>query len=181
MDLNRLLKGVVPSFAPNLTDFSGNGTRKFPDGVVEGLMPLLGGQFNPLLKMFVLVYQMIGSNLGLDPTILLTFFGFFWAANKLWRQLYMQIYGLVQEYLMCNVHINSTDEMYLHMMKWLAAQPGMVNSRSLAAETVSKTAWEEEDEADVLATRISATGAGVYLNFSNQEAKAVRAIPLPIS
>ncbi len=64
------------------------------------------------------------------------------------------------------------------MMRWLALQPHMANSRSLMAETVGTTAWEDEDEMDVLKTRISADGSGVYLNFSNQEAKAVSLPPV---
>ncbi len=74
---------------------------------------------------------------------------------------------------MATIAISSGDEIYLHMMRWLAQQPRMVNSRSLMAETVGATTWEDEDESDVLKTRISADGSGVYLNFSNQEAKAV--------
>lgn len=46
----------------------------------------------------------------------------------------------------------------------------MVNSRSLTAETISHTAWEDEntDEASMAWDQ-----SGQYLNFSNQEAKLV--------
>ncbi|KAK5627323.1 hypothetical protein RRF57_003038 [Xylaria bambusicola] len=47
------------------------------------------------------------------------------------------------------------------------SQPRMVNSRYLMAETASKTAWEDEDESMVARDR-----SGLYLNFSNQEARA---------
>jgi len=178
MDLHTLLRGALPTFAGNMTEPAGNmssggGGRGMHDGILESLMPLLGGRFNPLMQTFMLVYNVAGSRLGFDPTVILTALGFVWAGNKLWRQVYLAVYGVLQEYLTASIHISSSDEMYLHMMKWLAGQPNMFNSRSLTAETTSRTAWEEEEEAEVQATRISADGDGVYLNFSNQEAKSV--------
>ncbi|POS80649.1 hypothetical protein DHEL01_v200974 [Diaporthe helianthi] len=137
---------------------------------LEGIITLLGSR-NPLVQLFMVLHQMVGSRVGIDPTMILTLVGFAWAANRIWRQFFMVIYRFIAEYLMASIHVSSGDEIYLHMIKWLAAQPKLVNSRSLTAETLSKTAWEEEDEADVLATRISPDGEGVYLNFSNQEAK----------
>ncbi|KAB5563284.1 BCS1 N terminal-domain-containing protein [Coniochaeta sp. 2T2.1] len=174
MDFNTLLRGAMPTFGANVT---ANATRNgFQSGnsMLDGLMPLLsmGGRSNPLLQAFMLFHNIFGANFGLDPTSLLTVFGALWAGNKMFRQVYSWVYSVVNSYLMANIHINSGDEMYMHMMKFLAGKPSMANSRSLMAETMSKTAWEGEDEADVVATRISADGSGVYLNFSNQEAKA---------
>jgi mitochondrial chaperone BCS1 len=177
MDFGSLLKGAMPLLAPNGTGFgawtSNQSAQYGRNGILGSLAPLLGGQFNPLLRTFMVVYELLGSQLGLDPTILLTFIGIFWAVNRVYGQLYRYVATLVTSYLMANVHISGNDEMYLHLMKFLALQPAMVNSRSISAETVSKTAWEGEEEADVLATRISADGSGVYLDFSGQEAKAV--------
>lgn len=137
---------------------------------LEGIITLLGSR-NPLVQMFMVLHQMVGSRIGIDPTMILTLAGFAWAVNKIWRQFFMVIYRFISEYMMASIHVSSGDEIYLHIIKFLASQPKLVNSRSLTAETLSKTAWEEEDEADVLATRISPDGEGVYLNFSNQEAK----------
>ncbi|KAH8909007.1 hypothetical protein BR93DRAFT_944378 [Coniochaeta sp. PMI_546] len=175
MDFNTFLRGAMPTFAANASEAGANATRSgFQSGMMDSLMPLLsmGGRSNPLLQVFMLVYNVLGARLGFDPTSALTFFGFLWAANKVWRQIYMALYGVINTYLTASIHISSSDEMYLHMMKFLAGQLSIANSRSLMAETMSKTAWEGEDEADVVATRISADGSGVYLNFSNQEAKA---------
>ena len=172
MDFKSIIGGSLPSFGSNAT-LAGNVSGKhLPDGIMESLIPLLGAR-NPVVQVFMVLYKLIGSRTAFDPTIILTLLGFIWAGNKLWRQVYHGLYGLVSEYLMANVHISSGDDIYLHMMKWMAAQPKMVNSRSLTAETLSKTAWEDEDVSDVLTTRISADGSGVWLNFSNQEAKAV--------
>lgn len=143
------------------------------NGTLPGLEPIIAllGARNPIVQVLMVVHQVVGSRIGLDPTMFLTMLGFLWAFNRVGRQLVNSITRFATDYFMSSIHIASSDEIYLHVMKWLAAQPRLVNSRALTAETLSKTAWEEEDEADVLATRISADGEGVYLNFSTQEAK----------
>lgn len=183
MDFNTFLRGTMPTFAANASEAAANASRSgrgggsFQSGgsMLDTLMPLLsmGGRSNPLLQVLMLVSNVLGaSGLGFDPTSVLTFSAFLWAANKVWRQVYSALYAVVNTYLTASIHVSSGDEMYLHMMKFLASRPSIANSRSLMAETTSKTAWDGEDEADVVATRISPDGSGVYLNFSNQEAKA---------
>ncbi|KAK8046143.1 mitochondrial chaperone BCS1 [Apiospora saccharicola] len=128
---------------------------------LESLLPMLG------LRTLLPMYGIVGTWLGIDPTVIITLFGAVWALNKVARQIYSTTFAITSEYLMCTIHISSNDDMYMHLMRWLAAQPKMTTSRSLTAETVSKTAWEDEDDSNV-----SRDKSGVYLNFSNQEAKA---------
>ncbi|KAF3770985.1 hypothetical protein M406DRAFT_248021 [Cryphonectria parasitica EP155] len=137
---------------------------------LESIIALLGAR-NPIVQVLMLLHQTIGTRIGVDPTVFLSFLGFLWASNRIWRQLFTTVQQLVSNYLTSSIHVSSSDEIFMHLMKWLSAQPHLVNSRALTAETVSKTAWEGEDEAEVLSTRISADGGGVYLNFSNEEAK----------
>ncbi|KAI0544072.1 P-loop containing nucleoside triphosphate hydrolase protein [Xylaria curta] len=162
MDMNTLFNGMLPKVVENATTTANNTSS---DGmhanVVESILPLIG------LRGFAPMYRFLGSWLGWDPTYLLTGLGFIWAANKLVRQIVYFFYGLVTEHLMSTIHISSTDDIYIHLMTWLSRQPKMVNSRALMAETVSKTAWEDEDESTVARDR-----SGLYLNFSNQEARA---------
>ncbi|KAI4592134.1 hypothetical protein KJ359_011509 [Pestalotiopsis sp. 9143b] len=66
---------------------------------------------------------------------------------------------------MSSIHIDSNDELYYYLMKWLAQQLCLTSSRSLMAETVSRTVWEDEN-----ATVTSPEKSGIYLNFANQEA-----------
>lgn len=162
-------KSMGRSFNGHRGSFDANPSN----GTLPGLEPIIAllGARNPIVQLLMVVHQVVGSRIGLDPTMFLTLLGFIWAFNRIWRQFFTAVYRFVSDYFMSSIHIASSDEIYLHLMKWLAAQPRLVNSRALTAETLSKTAWEEEDEADVLATRISADGEGVYLNFSNQEAK----------
>ncbi|KAK5656287.1 hypothetical protein OQA88_4667 [Cercophora sp. LCS_1] len=172
MDFNTLLRGALPTFAANASDGANGTERSTSESVMESLAPLLGTQFNPLLKVFMLLHSMAGNRFGIDPSFILAVFGFLWAMNKLWRQLYMSAYNLTQHYFTASISISNTDEMFNHMMKFLASQPYLVNSRSLAAETFSKQMWEGEDQGDFTTTNISADGAGIYINFSNQEAKS---------
>ncbi|TDZ40045.1 putative mitochondrial chaperone BCS1-B [Colletotrichum spinosum] len=172
MDFATLFRGNLTAMAENMTSGKSYSTN---NKMMESLLPMLGGQFNPVLRSLMFLYEMIGSHLGIDPTLVLTAAGFFWAANKAVRQVYGTIFRLVQDNFMSNIHIASTDEIYTHVMKWLALQPAMATSRSLTAETATKTAWEEEEELEALQTRtVAGTGDGAteYLNFSNQEAKA---------
>ncbi|KAJ2984414.1 hypothetical protein NUW58_g6071 [Xylaria curta] len=136
-------------------------SHSMPTNIVENMLPLIG------LKGFAPMYRFVDNWLGWDPTSLLGVLGFIWAANKVVRQIFFFIYGLVNEHMMSTIHISSTDDIYIHLMTWLSRQPRMVNSRALMAETASKTAWEDEDESTVARDR-----SGLYLNFSNQEARA---------
>ncbi|KAK4114526.1 P-loop containing nucleoside triphosphate hydrolase protein [Canariomyces notabilis] len=176
MDLHNLIRGALPTLVTNTTNSSSNGSSAehgLPHGILESLTPLLGAaQFNPLVKLFVVLNSIVGSRFGLDPALLLSAIGLIWALNKLCRQLYSAFQGLVSKYLTAHIQISSTDDIYLHMMKWLASQPSMVNSRSLTAETVSKGAWDEDEELELLAKRQASDTSSSYLNFSNQEAKA---------
>lgn len=160
---------MLPEVVGNTTAAASNASPSdtMPVNMVESILPLIG------LRGFAPVYQFVGRWLGWDPTSLLTVIGFIWAANKVFRQIYHFLYGVFIEYLMSTIHISSTDDIYLHLMAWLSKQPKMVNSRALMAETVSKTAWEDEDESTVARDH-----SGLYLNFSNQEARAVSLLPM---
>jgi chaperone BCS1 len=164
MGISSMFHGVLPTMAENASAATENvsSSSNMNGNMVETLLPLLG------LRAFMPMYGFIMNSLGFDVTWILTFFGMLWAFNKLGRQVYSLVYGFVTENLMSNIHISSNDDIYAHLMRWLALQPRLFNSRSLTAESVSKTAWEDEDDSNV-----SRDQSGMYLNFSNQEARAV--------
>ncbi|KAK4104886.1 hypothetical protein N658DRAFT_419409 [Parathielavia hyrcaniae] len=175
MNFNSLLRGALPTFVANADHASNiSAENGLPDGLLDTLSPLLGMgfQLNPLMRLFMILYNLVGSHLGIDPTYIITSVGFLWAVNKVWDQLYATFYGLARQYFMANIEVSNSDDIYYHLMKWLAAQPKMVDSRSLTAETASKGAWEEEDESELQTARVSPDGSGIFLNFSNQEAQA---------
>lgn len=171
MDINTLLGGFLPQLpqmtvgSTNVTENNASAPRNnmhnnMHNNIVESILPLVG------LRGFAPLYQFIGSWLGWDPTVLLTALGFVWAANKVSQQLYSFVIRLVEEHLMSSIHVSSGDDIYDHLMGWLSCQPKVVNSRDLMAETVSRTTWDDEDESTVARDR-----SGLYLNFSNQEAR----------
>jgi len=176
MELGEFIRGALPSFFANTTMSSKKsaeyGSQDLPGGIIETLTPILGVQFNPLLRLVVVLNTMFGEYLGLDPTYVLVAYGCFWAIKRVWDFVYTNITYICQQYFQATVQVSSNDDIYVHFMKWLASQPSMVNSRSLTAETASKGAWDEEEDMDLVTTRVSPDGSNVYLNFSNQEAKA---------
>ncbi|KAJ8129884.1 hypothetical protein O1611_g3749 [Lasiodiplodia mahajangana] len=168
MSMDMFFKGILPDMVENATA-TGNDTptsHSMSSSVVETILPLIG------LTGFTPVYQFIGRWLGWDPTYLLMAGGFIWAGYKIVQHVFYFLYGLMDNYMISTIHISSTDDIYTHLMAWLSKQPKMVNSRSLMAETARRTAWEEEDESTVARDH-----TGVYLNFSNQEARTPRYIP----
>ncbi|KAI2609282.1 BCS1 N terminal-domain-containing protein [Hypoxylon sp. NC1633] len=163
MDYNAVLKGLLPSMAGNTSFESGNSSATDHTQhakVVEGILALVG------LRGLVPVYGFIGNWLGIEPTYLLSAIGVLWALNKLFRQIYSLFSRLLNDHFMSSIHVANTDDIYIHLMQWLASQPRMVNSRDLTAETMSKRAWEDEDASSVARDR-----SGRWLNFSNQEAR----------
>lgn len=166
---------------------TGNGTgptdargpaASFPAGVMDSFLAT-AGQASPLMQVFFFVYRMLGSHLGLDPSVLLTLLGFFWALSKIGSQIYAHILDLIDRHFMCAIFVSEHDHIYSHVMKWLSQQPSIRNSQYLAAQTVWKSAWEEEED---LESALFFTDGGdgdsdrKYLNFSNQAARSVRVI-----
>lgn len=190
MDLKRVIAGLMgtlddTSSQSNFSDgiltntttaafTASEGMGKTQNPILDTLTPLLGVQFIPVLRTLTLLHQLFGARLGLEPTLVLTLVGAAWALNRLARQLYAAASAFVTSHLMCTVHVPNGDEIYTHMMTWLAAQNFMANSRSILAETVHKTAWEETDESEAPPVRrVTGGGRGKYLNFSNQQANVV--------
>ncbi|XDG02304.1 hypothetical protein ABKA04_001919 [Annulohypoxylon sp. FPYF3050] len=163
MDYSGVLNNLLPSIGLNISATAGNNTTdNTPHAkVVESILGLVG------LRGFAPIYAFIGNKLGIEPSYILTAIGVLWAFNKLFHQLYTGLYNIVISHFMCSIHILNSDDIYSHLMEWLASQPQIVNSRALLAETASKRAWEFED-----ASNLARDNSGRYLNFSNQEARA---------
>ncbi|KAI2471888.1 P-loop containing nucleoside triphosphate hydrolase protein [Annulohypoxylon bovei var. microspora] len=163
MDYSGVLSSLLPSIGLNMSGGGGNNTTDdTPHAkVVESILGLVG------LRGFAPIYGFVGNKLGIEPSYILTAIGVLWAFNKLFHQLYTSLYNVVISHFMCSIHILNSDDIYAHLMEWLASQPQIVNSRALLAETASKRAWEFEDASD-----LARDNSGCYLNFSNQEARA---------
>ncbi|KAI0116818.1 BCS1 N terminal-domain-containing protein [Daldinia grandis] len=164
MDYSAVFQGLLPGINANISHTGGNSSaadNTHHAKAVEGILTLVG------LRGLAPIYGLIGGWLGFEPSNLLAMVGVLWALNKVLRQVYSFLYRAVTGYLMSSVHIMNNDDIYIHLMDWLATHPRMVNSRDVVAETASKRLWLDEDASDVARDR-----SGRYLNFSNQEARA---------
>lgn len=142
------------------------------------------GQASPPMQLLLFVYRLLGSQFGLDPSILLTILGFAWGMSKVLTQVYGYVWALISRYLMCAMYISERDEIYVHLMKFLSMQNSITNNRYLSAQTVWKSAWEEEE--DIANSLLYTNGVDrdpfdeddddsekKYLNFANQAARSV--------
>lgn len=115
--------------------------------------------------------------------MVLAILGFVWGALKIGSQIYDYGQRFVDDHLMCAMYVSEDDHIYMHLMKWLSHHPSIRNNQYLMAQTVWKSAWEEEDELEdsLLWTDGGEVGGGnkMYLNFANQAARSVR-IRIPL-
>ncbi|KAJ4288314.1 hypothetical protein N0V88_007352 [Collariella sp. IMI 366227] len=104
------------------------------------------------------LYKIVGNHIGIDPTNILTSVAVVWAAIKLWHQLYTTVNSLVRRHFMASIHIDGSDDIFLHMMEWLA-QSNLFNSRFLKAETAARDPWKDEDESQFDETVVPLDGS----------------------
>ena len=173
----------------NGTSAEGNG---LPDGFMDSLLASAGlglTTSSPLVQLVLFLHRQVGAHLGIDPSLLLTLLGVLWGAQYFFSQLRNYVEDLVEQHLMCSITISQNDDIYDHLMEWLSKQPHLVNNRCLTAQTVWKSAWEEDDDAEdeldgyggsekgkqlVAWTEAGQGGDGKrYLNFSNHATRSV--------
>ncbi|KAH8799376.1 hypothetical protein F5884DRAFT_811686 [Xylogone sp. PMI_703] len=167
----------MDAFGSQLSNIAANMTlpsaRLVMQGVLDGISKssasIFGNQFNPSLQLTSYIYHVLETPLGLDPTIILSFTGLFWAAFRLLRPLYLSMSRFMMDHFMSTIHISSADEIYLHIMKLLAGKPHDTY-RCLTAETMSRPAWEEEKLSEVW----RAPGSNrTLINFAYQKSEIV--------
>ncbi|KAL7795324.1 BCS1 N terminal domain-containing protein [Trichoderma ceciliae] len=146
-----------------------------PGGMVDTFLTTTG-HASPLAQLVLFVYRLLGTQFGLDPSMVLAILGFVWGALKIGSQIYDYVQRFVDDYLMCAMYVSEDDHIYMHLMKWLSHHPSIRNNQYLMAQTVWKSAWEEEEE---LEDALFWTDGGevdggnrMYLNFSNQAARS---------
>lgn len=163
-------------FSPFLqANVSANATGPFPPGMMDSFL-MTAGQTSPLIQLILFVYRLLGAQFGLDPSVLLTLLGFLWGLSKILSQLYSIISSWINRYLMCAMSISEHDQIYSHLMKFLSQQQSITNNRYLSAQTVWRSAWEEEEDlvnSVVLTNGGDDNGTNKYLNFSSQAARSV--------
>ncbi|KAJ2905293.1 putative mitochondrial chaperone BCS1-B [Zalerion maritima] len=171
MDFNAVMRGIIPQSTSNTS--GPGGTRspsetQLPDGLMS-LLPLLGGLGTPLGRAVLLATESIGVT---DISYIMwgLIFYLVWRSGvQLWDT---AITRGIQRYFITSIAIESHDDIFDHLMKWLAKQPTLVNSRSLAAETNYRLVWEDEDDEASKVQGLVNDGGGQWLNFSSHEARS---------
>ena len=158
---------IINTFkALNGADLPGNSSTtasitKLPVNILEAFIPgysIISG----------FLYDVLGFDVTLVVSVALLLFGLVTSLSFLWRHAYSQF----QLYFTSTITIESHDDIYDHVLEWLAAHKVTGKSRSLMAATGRQNAWDldstlddddEEDEDEVDTTEL--------LNFSNWDAK----------
>lgn len=173
MDLSSVGKMASPWLkVMNDTSQPANSSTTFP-GILDSVLTT-AGQASPLLQLFLFIYKLVGAQLGLDPSILLTCLGCLWGLSKLFDQVWAIIDNFITGYLRCTVCVTEDDQIYNTLMQFLSEQQDIATNRHLTAQTVYKSAWdEEEDSTDALATTMVEDNQDSprYLNFASDAAR----------
>ncbi|KAF4974985.1 hypothetical protein FZEAL_8169 [Fusarium zealandicum] len=171
--LSKMGKMGLPPFLQSINSSSAsNESSPFPPGIMDTIL-VSAGQASPLLQLFLFVYRLLGAQLGLDPSVLLTFLGLLWGLSKVFDQVYETVEGLINQYLRCVMFVSEEDHIYNHFMFFLSEREDITRNRHLAAQTVWKSAWDEEDSAQTLEVMSVEDGddSPKYLNFASQAAR----------
>lgn len=133
-----------------------------PTTLLESLVPGYG-----------IIHRYLLLSFGFDVTILVSFCVALWLSARILRSVWTVLYAAIASSYMAEITVSSTDEIYAHLIAFLAHQYKVRSSRHLMAETPSKSAWElDNEESETPETTVDADGNIKWLNFSNQEAKS---------
>ena len=80
---------------------------------------------------------------------------------------------LVYEYYMSTVTIDGGSDTYQYVLKWLAKQPCMINSRNLAAEVERRLIWGHDEVEEDKVKGLADESGEKWLNFCNHNASKV--------
>jgi chaperone BCS1 len=162
--LNSILGTAFPSNGPgNESDASKvQGAAGFsPTTLLETFIPGYGH-----------IHRIVLVNFGFDVTLLVSFGAALWLSGRILRSAWALFWSLVNNYFMAEITVSSKDEIYNHLIQFLAHQYKTSSSRRLMAETPAKSAWElDGEDTESPETTMEANGEIKWLNFANQEAK----------
>lgn len=147
----RNLQGVNTSDVNKTTSIT-----QLPANILEAFIPGYS-----IISKFL--WDVFGFDVTLVVSICLLTFGLFTAGSYVWNH----TSNWFEQYFMSFVSINSDDDIYDHVMEWLAAQDISKRSRSLMAKTGHESAWDLQDGVEVEEEMDSES----YINFSNWDAK----------
>lgn len=133
-----------------------NSNGSIPANILDAFIPGY-----PVISSFV--QDIFGFDISIVVSVSLLIFGLFTSLRFVWHH----AYGYFKEYFTSFICIESDDDIFDHVMEWLAEQKISKKSRTLMAKTGRESAWDSlpGEEINVMAD------AGQLLNFSNWDAK----------
>ena len=142
-------------------------TNLTPENGTISLAHLPANLLEALIPGYSIISGFLRDVLGFDITLVVSVFAFvfglYTAVKFIWKHAYAQF----QEYFMSFICIDSDDDIYDQVMKWLQGQKMVQKSRSLVAKTSQQSIWDLQGEDG----EIKAPDNQVLLNFSNWDAK----------
>ena len=141
------------------TEVPDNGTisiTQLPANLLEAFIPGYS-----IISKFLL--DTVGIDITLIVSLCLLVFGLGSTSYFLWQHAEKQF----TKWLTSSINITSDDDIYDHIMDWLAKQNIVIRSRSLMAKTGRLNPWDLEDSE----APSEDVDGNELLNFSNEDAK----------
>lgn len=142
-------------------------TNLSSDNSTTSLTRLPANLLEALIPGYSIISEFLLDVLGFDITLVVSAFALVFGLYTVVKFIWKHAYGQFQEYFMSFICIDSDDDIYDHVMKWLQGQRMVQESRSLFAKTSQQTIWDLQGEDG----EIKALDNQVLLNFSNWDAK----------
>ncbi|KAL8711744.1 MAG: hypothetical protein Q9220_003915 [cf. Caloplaca sp. 1 TL-2023] len=154
MSLNSIFQSLSKADLPS--DNSTVGITQLPANILDAFIPGY-----PVISKFI--RDVFGIDVSLVVSVSLLLFGLFTSGKFVWSYTYYYF----EKYCTSYICIEHDDDIFTHIMAWIAEQKVSKNSRTLMAQTGRESAWDSLNgvEADLTPT------AGQYFNFSNWDAK----------
>jgi mitochondrial chaperone BCS1 len=163
MDISSFLEAAFPSRdRRNSSDASPIGLAGFsPTTLLETFVPGYGP-----------VHKFILHSFGFDVTILVSLGACLWLSVRTYQYIYHKVYSLISDHYMSQITIEPKDEIYYHLLKFLALLYKIKSWRRLTARTLRSWEVEEDAESEPTETTVDAEGNMKWLNFSGERTKS---------
>lgn len=135
---------------------SGSSLTQLPANILEAFIPGYS-----IISQFLL--DVLGFDVTLVVSVCFLIFALGTSVKFLWRHALAQF----SIYFMSSISVDSDDDIYRHIMAWLADQPMSHVSRSLMAKTGKESAWDSAENT----FEEYGMDLGTLFNFSNWDAK----------
>ena len=156
MSLHNALKALTAASPPENATAATTSITSLPANILEAFIPGYS-----VISGFLL--DLLGFDITLVVSVSLLLFGLFTSIKFLWHH----ASGQFEKYFTSFINIESHDDIYDHVMGWLAAHDVVKHSRSLMAESSQQNAWDLEHSE----TEDEVANTTELLNFSNWDAK----------